>query len=278
MDLNTITEVLRPTSPEEIATWRSGLAWLAGGTWLFSEPQINLDTLVDLRGFKWPPLTVVDGGSLQIAATCPIIELDRFVPPAGWAAGPLLSQCCRSLLASFKIMHTATIGGNICMSLPAGALIALTVALEAKYTLLSRDGVVRNIAAAEFVTGDHQNILRFGELLTSITISNSALAKRFAFRRATLTHLGRSAALLIGTQTPGTNDLLLTITAATPRPIQLHFPSMPEAASLRRAIDDAVPEGGYFDDVNGSPAYKQHLTYRFADQISRELDAVGGGV
>ena len=39
MDLHTITEVKRPASPDEIQQWPQGHAWLAGGTWLFSEPQ-----------------------------------------------------------------------------------------------------------------------------------------------------------------------------------------------------------------------------------------------
>ena len=39
MNLNTITEVKRPASADEIRQWRDGYAWLAGGTWLFSEPQ-----------------------------------------------------------------------------------------------------------------------------------------------------------------------------------------------------------------------------------------------
>ena len=40
MNLNTVTEVKRPASTEEIPEWREGYAWLAGGTWLFSTPQI----------------------------------------------------------------------------------------------------------------------------------------------------------------------------------------------------------------------------------------------
>ena len=40
MNLNTITEVKRPGSADQIGQWRDGYAWLAGGTWLFSEPQI----------------------------------------------------------------------------------------------------------------------------------------------------------------------------------------------------------------------------------------------
>lgn len=274
MDLNTITELLRPESAEEVTTWQPGQAWLAGGTWLFSEPQPSLDTLIDLEGFNWPSLAVLDGG-LEIAATCRIIELDRFVPPASWAAGPLLSLCCRSLLASFKVMNTATVGGNICMSLPAGALIALTVSLEARYVLLARNGTTRVVAAADFVTGDHRNILGAGELLRSVAIPAAALAKRFVLRRASLTQLGRSAALLIGTRTPGTDDLLLTITAATPRPLQLRFASTPTADELRREIELRVDADGYFDDVNGTPAYKRHLTLTFAEQIRTELAAFG---
>ena len=39
-----------------------------------------------------------------------------------------------SFLASLKIWNAATVGGNICMSLPAGPMISLTAALEATYT------------------------------------------------------------------------------------------------------------------------------------------------
>ncbi|MBL6076809.1 FAD binding domain-containing protein [Belnapia sp. T18] len=272
MDLHSITQVRRPSSPAEVVGWPKGHAWLGGGTWLFSEPQPGLDTLVDLDGFGWPALTVAEAG-LEIAATCPIIALDRFVPPAEWPAGPLLRACCRSLLASFKVMNTATVGGNICMSLPAGALIALTVALEARYTLWSRDGAARSVDAAEFVTGDHRNILQPGELLRGIGIPAASLSKRYAMRRMTLTHLGRSAALLIGTQAPGRRNLTLTITASTPRPVRLHFAAMPDARTLAGAIRARVPDDGFFDDVNGTPAYKRHLTYQFAEQIRAELDA-----
>ena len=49
MNLNTIAEVKRPRTLDEIQGWRAGNAWLGGGTWLFSEPQIHTDTLIDLE-------------------------------------------------------------------------------------------------------------------------------------------------------------------------------------------------------------------------------------
>jgi CO/xanthine dehydrogenase FAD-binding subunit len=270
LNLNTVKEVKRPSSAEEIAAWRPGLAWLAGGTWLFSTPQIETDTLIDLQSLRWPPLKATAAG-LEIAATCTIAELYHFRPPTEWSAAPLFEICARAFLASFKIWNAATVGGNICMSLPAGPMITLTTALEGIYTLWPRSGAPREVAAIDFVTGNHANVLEPGELLRSIFIPARALKKRFVSHRSSLTHLGRSAVFLIGTHGAEADDLLLTITAATPKPVQLRFDRAPSAAELRQAIDATIPPDGYFDDVHGSPAYRRRLTYYYAEQIREDL-------
>jgi CO/xanthine dehydrogenase FAD-binding subunit len=274
MNLDTVTALRHPTSPAEIAEWRNGFAWLAGGTWLFSEPQPETDTLIDLGHLGWPALEASPAG-LDISATCRIAELYRFEAPREWVAGPLMRACCDALLASFKIWNAATVGGNICMSLPAGAMISLVVALEGRCRLWPRDGAPREVAAVDFVTGNHTNILRPGELLRKVHLPASALMKRAAFRQASLTKLGRSAALLLGTSDPARRDLLLTITAATPRPVQLGFDEIPSAEALRQTIDARIPADGYFADVHGSAAYKRHLTFHFAEQIRAELARAG---
>ena len=272
MDLNTITEIRRPADSDAIKQWEKGYAWLAGGTWLFSEPQINTHTLIDLESLKWPSLQASKDG-LEIAATCKVVELDHFVEkaPADWTAAPLLRECCRSFLASFKIWNEATVGGNICMSLPAGPMISLTAAMEGVCTLWPRGGKPREITVIDFVTGNHANVLAPGELLRSIRLPASALRKTYAFRRFTLTHLGRSEVLVIGTTSREEGNFLLTITAATVRPFQLSFRDIPPADELKRAIDDSVPFSLYLDDVHGSPSHRKHLTYYFAEQIRREL-------
>ena len=161
MNLNTIKEVMQPRSADEIVKWQDSYAWLAGGTWLFSTPQIATDTLIDLRSLKWPSLEASETG-LDIAATCTIAELYHFKPPADWISAPLFRLCSRAFLASFKIWNAATVGGNICMSLPAGPMVTLATALEARYTLLPRDGSQREVAAIDFVTGNHANVLQAG--------------------------------------------------------------------------------------------------------------------
>jgi hypothetical protein len=79
--------------------------------------------------------------------------------------------------------------------------------------------------------------------------------------------------LLIGTRCLEHGEFLLTITAATVRPIQLRFDELPAARKLKRAIDEAVPFELYLDDVHGSPPHRKHLTHYFAQQILDELTA-----
>jgi CO/xanthine dehydrogenase FAD-binding subunit len=270
MDLNTIVEIKRPVRADEVGDWEHGFAWLAGGTWLFSEPQVDTHTLIDLEGLGWPSLTVSPKG-LEIAATCRVFELDSFVAPSEWKAVPLLSECCHSFLSSFKIWNEATVGGNICLSVPAGPMISLTTALEGVCTLWPRSGKPREVPMIEFVTGNRANVLAPGELLRSIHLPATALKKTFAFRRFTLTHLGRSEVLLIGTRCPEQDAFLLTITAATLRPVQIQFKNIPTSEDLKEAIDNAVPLSLYLDDPHGSPAHRRHLTYYYAEQIREEL-------
>lgn len=273
MDLNTITEVIRrpPDRPGE--DWQNGDAWLAGGTWLFSVEQPGLRRLIDLTALRWRPLVPGDTG-LEIGATCTIRDLYAFAPPPGWIAGSLLATSCEAFLSSFKVWNSATVGGNICMSLPAGPMVTLTVALEARYELWAPDGSVRTVDALDFVTGNNKNILAPGEILRRIEIPARALRKRPAHRRFTLTRLGRSTVFLIGTHTQGTSDLLLTITAGTTRPVRLAFDTMPDRQALRQSID-GIPADVWFADPNGTPDHRRHLTQHFAEEIRSELMAGG---
>ncbi len=270
MNLNTITELKRPSSLADIGVWRDGYSFLAGGTWLFSEPQVAVDTLIDLESMGWTSLSATESG-LEIAATCRVAELHAFVTPPAWQAASLFHDCINAFLMSFKIWNAATIGGNICMSLPAGAMISLTAALEGVCTLWPQNGPPREVSVVDFVTGDHQNVLQHGELMRSIHLPASALAKRAAMRQVSLTQLGRSAALVLATVAEDGSDFLLTVTAATPRPIQLRFTAFPTTDELRHALDRRLPLDAYFQDVHGSAAYRQHITPYLAEQIRAEL-------
>jgi CO/xanthine dehydrogenase FAD-binding subunit len=172
---------------------------------------------------------------------------------------------------SFKIWNAATVGGNVVMSLPAGAMISLTAALESVCTLWPQNGKPRQVPVMDFVTGMHTNVLQKGELLRSIFLPASALTKRFAMRQVSLTHHGRSAALIVATVKDNGEDFLLTVSAATPRPVHLRFAKTPSAAELRQAIEQRLPPDAWFHDVHGSAPYKRHVTFYLAEQIRAEL-------
>ena len=273
MDLNTIKEVARPRGRSELPVWTAGDAWLGGGTWLFSDPQAHLTRLIDLTELKWPPLEVNAAG-LSIAATCTIAQLDTLACPPDWLAAPLINQCCRAFLASFKIWKTATVGGNLCMSLPAGPMISLTSALDGVCTIWSADGTARKVAVLDFVTGNQRNVLATGELVRQIDIPLTALKQRSAFRQISLAPVGRSAALLIGC-VAADGGLSLTVTASTKRPVRLAFGKMPKARELHEAILQGIGDGEYHDDVHGKPFWRKHMTLRLAEEIRSELSSAG---
>jgi CO/xanthine dehydrogenase FAD-binding subunit len=269
MDLNTITEVAQPRTRTQLPVWTAGDAWLAGGTWLYSEPQAHLTRLIDLAGLKWPALTIGEN-QLTIAATCTVAQLDALACPPDWLAAPLINHCCRSFLASFKIWKTATVGGNLCMSLPAGPMISLTSALDGVCTVWKIGGGEQKIGVADFVTGDQRNVLTPGDLLRSIDIPLAALKRRSAFRQISLTPVGRSAALLIGS-IGSEGAVALTVTASTVRPVRLSFAAIPQAGELREAILQRIPDALYHDDVHGKPEWRKHMTLRLAEEIRGEL-------
>ena len=269
MDLNTITAVAHPQTRAQLPVWTAGDAWLAGGTWLFSEPQVHLSRLIDLTDLKWPALTIGDT-HLTIAATCTIAQLDALSCPPDWLAAPLVNQCCRAFLASFKIWKTATVGGNLCMSLPAGPMISLISALDGVCTIWKANGGEQKLPVVDFIIGNQRNRLTPGDVLRQIDIPITALKRRSAFRRISQTPVGRSAALLVGSL-ESDGALTVTVTASTVRPIQLAFARQPDAAVLRDAIAQHITDDLYHDDVHGKPFWRKHMTLRLAEEIRCEL-------
>jgi CO/xanthine dehydrogenase FAD-binding subunit len=273
MDMNTIESVVPTTDP---AQWREGDAWLAGGTVLFSYGSTVLQRLLDLGNAGWPSITVTDDG-IELAATCTVAELyalpeSEETAHREWPGLALVRPSCDSFVASFKIWNMSTVGGNICTSLPAGPMTSLCAGLDAMATILSPDGTSRSVPVADFVTGEMENVLAPGELLRSIHLPAEALSARVAFRRLSLSNLGRSGVLLIGRLDP-VFGMVITVTASTKRPVQLRFPAdqVPDAAALAAAVEHSIPMSLYHDDIHGLPEWRRDMTLRLAEEIRAEL-------
>lgn len=268
MDLNGVEELCRPERRSDLPVWRPGDALLAGGTWLFSEPQPHLRRLVDLTALGWPAAEV-DADGLHLAATCTLAELERLNLPADWAAASVLRPCCRALAGSFKVAGAATVGGNLCLALPASPVTALAATLDGVCHVWTQDGE-RTIPAAGFVLGERRTALRPGEVLRRVSLPAAALRRRAVLRRASLTAYGRSATLLIGTLDPG-GAFALTVTAAVAAPVVLRLPALPGADALAAHLARAIPDGAWWDDVHGSPAWRRHMTGLLAEEIRQEF-------
>lgn len=266
-----MTSLLPARRRTDLSGWRPGDAFLAGGSWLFSEPQPGTTRLIDLTTLGWAPLRVT-GEGLDIGATCTMAELSRVELPGHWPASALVGQCCRSLLGSFKVLAVATVGGNIALALPAGPMTSLTAALDGVCTVWTPDGGERLVPVTDLVVGAQATSLRPGEVLRSVSVPASALRCRTAFRQHSLTALGRSAVVVIGRLDPVGGGAVFTVTASTTRPVQLRFDALPEAAALIGALDDD-PQVSWHDDVHGLPAWRAHLTRLFLAQVRDELVA-----
>ncbi|MGQ4617660.1 FAD binding domain-containing protein [Nocardia sp. R7R-8] len=277
MDLDTIREVVIAREREDLAALDASAAVLAGGTFLFSEPQDQLVRLVDITGLGWPAFEIVDGG-LDIAATCTLAEFAGAAPGRDlgtrvlrdpWPGTALFARSCRALLASHKIWRSATVGGNVCLALPAGAVLGALVALDGTALVWAADGGDREIPMREFVVGPGRTALRPGEVLRSIRLPRYSLLARTSFRKIALAPLGRSGAVVMGRR-EGSGRSAVTITAATSEPVVLDFAAPPTEGDVREAMD-AIDPALWFDDPHGSPEWRRHVAGVLAGEVAADL-------
>ncbi len=276
MDLNTVEAVRTPRSRDEVWPLGPTDAILAGGTWLFSEPQPHVTRLIDITALDWPPILLSDNG-IEFAATCTLATLNELsttlpVCRPDWTAAPLFRQCAAALVAGFKIWRTATVGGNICLSLPAGSMISLATALDGTALIWRADGDARTVPVANFVTGVTTNVLHTGEVLRSVHLPAAALRGRIAYRKLAPSALGRSGVVVIGRRdSPADGDALtVSVTAATVRPYVFRFDSPPSRDALQEAFT-VIPDEAWTRDAHGDPDWRAAMTRRLADEIVAEL-------
>jgi len=266
MDLSTVTSYRRAARRDDLVL-SEGETYLSGGTWLFSEPQPGASGLVDLTSLGWTPWERTEEG-LTLAATCTVEELLAVPDVALGSAHELARQCADAFLMSFKIQHLATLGGNVCLALPAGAMISFLVALDATAVIWTADGGERREPVRYLVTGARTTTLAAGEVLRSFEVSASALLDRYAFRRCSLSPLGRSSAVVVARRTSA--GVLVTLTAATRRPIVVALGQQGQEGSLARALDEV---DCWYADAHGSPDWRAAMARRFAAQCLTEVSS-----
>ncbi len=267
MDLHFVDDVVRPTSRGELPSPLPGDALLAGGTSVMAEPGPDVRRLVDLTALAWPDLTVTDDG-LEIAATCTIDRLLHADLPDSWTASMLFRWCADSLLASYKIWHTATVGGNVCLALPAGSMTSLCSVLDASLLVWRADGTDSVVSVADVVVGNQRTALAPGDLLRSIHLPVAALTAHVAARRVSYAEYGRAGAVVLGRVTD--DGVVISVTGGTVRPFAIPVASA-DPDDVVAACAAAVPDSAWFTDAHGTAEWRRAVVPHLVREVALEL-------
>jgi CO/xanthine dehydrogenase FAD-binding subunit len=267
VDLHTVETFRLPTGPDDLVL-APGETWLAGGTWLFSEPQVTTTGLVDLVALGWPDWELGAGATtgLAIGATCSLLDLVAHAERSGLPGLAVARPCVEALVMSSKVSRRATVGGNVCLALPAGGATSLLTGLGADAVVWGPGGE-RRVPVASLVVDVRRTSLAPGELVRAFEVPLASLASSTAFRRAALTPMGRSGAVLVGRREPD-GGVHVSVTASTPRPHVLDLgpaPTESDVATAVAAIDH------WYDDPHGAPDWRAAQTLRCALEVVEEL-------
>ncbi len=130
---------------------------------------VAVDRLPELR-------EVTTGNTIEIGAALTLSEVEIALGDTV----PLLAQVWPQF-ASRLIRNGATIGGNLATASPIGDLAPALLALDATLVLASADGD-REVPLAGFFTGYRETVLRPGELIRAVRLSEP-LAAHTTFRK-----------------------------------------------------------------------------------------------
>ena len=258
MDLPNIEAYLQPTNLDSVKNWQQGWAWLAGGTWIFSQPEPNLKVLVDLQKLGWSQIEITPEG-LAIGATSTMDKLSNFAFPETWTSAKALLSAVAEL-ASFKVSNIATVGGNICLALPASTFAPVMVALGATYEIGSQNSPSHQVPALDFQIGAQQTILQPGEVLQKICIPESNLEWLVDFKRICVQTSGYAVSIVVTAYNPKTNKVRFGLGACVPAPRLIEFVSVPTPKEISEVLEAQLPVDCFIEDERASAAYRQHVT------------------
>lgn len=269
MDLHNIQTYLRPIDLDEVKPWQPGWAWLAGGTWLFSEPQPNLDTIVDMQRLGWTELEVAPEG-LTIGASCTMSRLAQFAYPPQWVGVKALQRAVEEL-ASFKVQNVATIAGNLCLALPAGTFAPVMAVLDAKYELVPLNDDPYWVDALNFQTGARRTLLQPGAVLRKIQIPATYLEWQISYQRICVASAGIAVAIVVTAFNSQTQKIRSAIGAAIPAPHLITFEHVPTIEEISRALSTQISSEDWIEDTTASARYRQHVTQVLMQRSIAEL-------
>ena len=206
---------------------------------------------------------------VKTGATCTFRQLLQYDWPPHW---PGIRALCEGMasLASFKVAHLATIGGNLCLALSVGVVAPVLIALEATYTLIDLQGSLRHIPAQDFQIGPQQTLLQPREALRSIWIPAQRLRGPSTFQRLGITQTDPALVIVAGSRDPDSGNYRFGLNAALSPPQLVRLGSRPDPEHLPQLL--AEQAHGWIADFRASALYRQRMSEVL---IRRCIDILG---
>jgi aerobic carbon-monoxide dehydrogenase medium subunit len=244
---------------------------LAGGQSLI--PLLNFrlarpSVIVDLNGIhELGRLTPLPSGGIAVGAMARQRDAERSSLIAQRA--PLVTETM-PYVAHPQIRNRGTIGGSIAHADPAAELPAVTLAVDAKFAVRSRERDERWVDAAEFFVGPLMTVMAPDELLTEVELPPLPANAGWGFVEIARRHgdyalMGVAAVVALDAAGEWSHARLAYVNAGgTPMrgrsAEQVLLGQRPDVEAFIAAAEEAAradidPVG----DVHATPAYRRHL-------------------
>lgn len=228
--------------------------FLAGGHSLLPLMKLRLavpEVLVDIGRIRELSYVRDEGGHVAIGALTRHHDLDgsdvltRSVPLLAHVAGQVGDP---------QVRHRGTIGGSVAHGDPASDLPAALLALDATLVASGPSGT-REIPVTEFFTGLFETALEPDELLTEIRVPKPAAAG-WSFQKFTKRAIDWA---IVGVAVQGDAVALINM-GGTPLRATGVEQVLAEGASAAEAAERAAEGTEASSDINGTRAYREHLS------------------
>ena len=169
-------EYLKPDSIKEtisiLSQYGERARILNGGTDLIvgiRDKILQPEYVVDIKAIpQLNRITYNKQDGLNIGATVTLNEIsDSKVVQRNY---PILAEACKTV-GSYQVRNRATLVGNICNASPAADTAPALLVLGAKVNIIDPTGE-KIVPINEFFTGVKKNILKKGEIVTSVIVSS----------------------------------------------------------------------------------------------------------
>jgi aerobic carbon-monoxide dehydrogenase medium subunit len=227
--------------------------FLAGGHSLLPLMKLRLaqpEVLIDLAPLRELSYIRDADGHIAIGALTRHHDLEHSALLA--EAVPLLAHAAGQV-GDPQIRHRGTLGGSLAHGDPASDLPAVILALDATLVARGPSGT-REIAAGGFFAGLFETALGPDELLVEIRVPRPAAAG-WSFQKFTKRAIDWA---IVGVVVQGSSVALVNM-ASTPVRASAVEQALASGAGPRDAAAHAAAGTSPVEDINATPAYREHL-------------------